>query len=304
MQSSKSGINRRDALVGTARVTAAVAGAAAFRPLLAEQKRRESSDEVIWDAHGHLSGVTGTPEEKIDKLLSVADRMGIQRLIVFMGYPWSQDPSPDDMRRQNDQILGVIDHAGGRALGFVYLNPKHVKESLEDLDRCVASGPMVGVKLWVAVRCNDRRLDPIVERATELKAPILQHTWSKVTGNLPGESIAEDIAKLAARHPKASLIAAHVNGDWEAGIRAIRAADNVVAEICGSDPTAGMVEMAVRELGAERVIYGSDFGGRSYASQLAKVYGADLPDEARRLILSGNIRRMLRPILSAKGMEL
>ena len=45
--------------------------------------------------------------------------------------------------------------------------------------------------------------------------------------------------------------------------------------------------MAVRELGAERVIYGSDAGGRSFASQLAKVHGADVPDEAKRLILAG-----------------
>jgi len=244
--------------------------------------------------------VVGSPEERIAKLLSIADRMGIQRLIVFMGFPWSHDPSPEDMRRQNDQVLRAVEHADGRALGFVYLNPQHVKESLEELNRCVADGPMVGIKLWVAVRCNDRRLDPIVERAMELKAPILQHTYVKVTGNLPGESTPLDLAELAARHPQASFIAAHVGGgNWETGIRAIRAADNVVAEICGSDPTAGMVEMAVRELGGERVIYGSDFGGRSYASQLAKVYGADIPDEAKRLILSGNIRRMLRPILSA-----
>ena len=35
--------------------------------------------------------------------------------------------------------------------------------------------------------------------------------------------------------------------------------------------------MAVRELGAERVIYGSDVGGRSFASQLGKVMGAAVP---------------------------
>jgi uncharacterized protein len=59
--------------------------------------------------------------------------------------------------------------------------------------------------------------------------------------------------------------------------------------------------MAVRELGAERVIYGSDAGGRSFASQLAKVHGADVPDEAKRLILAGNLKRLLGPILKAKG---
>jgi hypothetical protein len=64
-----------------------------------------------------------------------------------------------------------------------------------------------------------------------------------------------------------------------------------------------MVEMAVRELGPERVIYGSDFPGRSFASQLAKVYAADLPDAARRLILAGNLRGLLLPILTAKGVR-
>jgi hypothetical protein len=33
------------------------------------------------------------------------------------------------------------------------------------------------------------------------------------------------------------------------------------------------------------VIFGSDAGGRSFASQLGKVLGADIPEDARRLIL-------------------
>lgn len=61
--------------------------------------------------------------------------------------------------------------------------------------------------------------------------------------------------------------------------------------------------MAVRELGAERVVYGSDAGGRSFSSQLAKVYGARIPDDAKRLILGANLKRILLPILEAKGMK-
>ena len=63
------------------------------------------------------------------------------------------------------------------------------------------------------------------------------------------------------------------------------------------------MEMATRELGPERVIYASDIGGRSLASQLAKVHGADLSLEAKRQIFGGNLRRMMRPILRAKGIE-
>jgi predicted TIM-barrel fold metal-dependent hydrolase len=109
------------------------------------------------------------------------------------------------------------------------------------------------------------------------------------------------VAALAARHPDASFICAHTGNDCERGIRMIRASKNVWAEVSGSDPTAGFVEMAVRELGPERVIFGSDAGGRSFASQLAKVHSADLPEEARRLILGGNLRRLLQDALARKG---
>ena len=297
-------ITRRTMLARTTQAAAIAAVSSRLRPLLAGESSSQPARQSVWDMHGHLNGVSGTPEERITKLLALADRVGIERLIVFMGYPFVQDPPPEEIRRQNDQVLRAVGHSGGRALGFVYLNPKHTEESLKELDRCVRDGPMVGIKLWVALRCHEKQLDPIVERAVELKAPILQHTWFKATGNLPGESTPDDLAKLALRHPEAPFIAAHVGGEWERGIRAIRAAGNVTAEICGSDPTAGMVEMAVRELGAERVMYGSDFGGRSFASQLAKVRGADVPEEAKRLILAGNIRRMLTPILTEKGIQL
>jgi predicted TIM-barrel fold metal-dependent hydrolase len=186
---------------------------------------------------------------------------------------------------------------------MVYLNPKHQEASLRELDRCVGDGPMVGIKLWIAMRCNAPELDPIVRRAVELKAPILQHAYDRVDGNWPGESSCADVAALATRHPDASFICAHTGNDWERGIRMIRTAKNVWSEVCGSDPTAGFVEMAVRELGAERVIYGSDAGGRSFASQLAKVLSAHLPAEAQRLILGGNLRRILAPILAQKGIK-
>ena len=64
-----------------------------------------------------------------------------------------------------------------------------------------------------------------------------------------------------------------------------------------------MVETAVRELGAGRVLYGSDAPGRSFASQLGKVMGADVTEADRKLILGENLRRLLLPILRAKGIE-
>ena len=258
----------------------------------------------IWDLHCHLSGVPGKlPEERLGKLLEFADRVGIARLCVFMGMEWANDPTPEKMRQDNDDVLRAIGRFPERAFGFVYLNPKHTQASLDELNRCVRDGPMVGVKLWVAQRCHVRELDPLIERATALKAVVYQHTWLKISGNLPGESTPADLAELASRHPRATIVFGHSGGDWEIGLRTVRPHKNTFADLAGSDPTAGFTEMAVRELGADRVLYGSDVGGRSFASQLAKVLGADIPDSAKQLVLSENLKRLLRPILKEKGIN-
>jgi uncharacterized protein len=237
------------------------------------------------------------------RIVAIADRMGIERMCVHMGMQFSKDPTPEKLRRENDEVLRAIEKFPDRTFGFVYLNPKHVDASLAELERCVANGPMVGVKLWVAERCSAPELDPIVRRAAELNAVIFQHTWFKVSGNDPGESTPLDLVQLAARHPQTPLICGHTGGDWERGIRAIRGVKTVYSDLAGSEPCAGYTEMAVRELGADRIIYGSDIGGRSFSSQLAKVHGADIPDEAKEKIFSGNLRRLLLPILTQKGIK-
>ena len=260
---------------------------------------------MIWDLHCHLSGVDGrTPDERMARLIEYADRMNIERLVVFMGQQFLNDPTPEQFRQQNDEVLQALSHWHHRAFGFVYLNPKYEQESLAELDRCWKQAPIVGVKLWVAVRCTDPRLDSLVRRTTELKGVIYQHTWLKTSGNLPGESTPMELAELAARHPTASLICGHTGGNWEYGIRAIRQYQNVAIDLGGSDPTAGFVEMAIRELGAERILYGSDIGVRSLSSQLAKVVGARITPHEKQRILGENLKRMLLPVIQSKGIRL
>lgn len=297
-------LTRRTLLARGAQVVAcaAVAGQCSSAVVAAGRKERPSC--CVWDVHTHLMGFPGTGKERARSLLKYADRVSIDRLIVFLGFSRMPSPSPKQFREDNDEVLRVLEAAPDRLFGFVYLNPNYVEESLRELDRCVRDGPMVGIKLWIALECNDPRLDPIAERAGQLKAVILQHAYWRTVPNLPNESHPGHVAELAARHPNVSFISAHSGNDWERGIRGVRAVQNVYTEVSGFDPTAGVVEMAVRELGAERVIYGSDAGGRSYASQLSKVLSADLSETERRLILGGNIERLLRPILTDKGIQL
>jgi predicted TIM-barrel fold metal-dependent hydrolase len=237
-------------------------------------------------------------------LIRAMDRLGIERLILSQGYDeYISQATPEQVRIENDRVMRAVRHFPDRAYGSLYINPLHVEASLQEFDRCVRDGPMVCVgEIETDLRCNAPQLDPIMERAVSMNVPVLQHSWLKSNGIEPGESTPYDVVELAKRHPKAQLICGHTGGNWELGIRIIRDVKNVYADIAGSDPTSGFIEMAVRELGAERVIYGSDVGGRSFASQIAKVLGAEISDDAKGLILGGNIRRLLQPVLKAKGL--
>src|SRR5215813_10313 len=101
---------------------------------------------MIWDLHCHITGGLGgrTPDESMARLIAVADRMGIDRLVIYMGDRTVVDPSPAELRRQNYEVLQAPSHWHHRAFGFVYVSPNHVKTSLSEIDRCVRDGPMVG----------------------------------------------------------------------------------------------------------------------------------------------------------------
>ncbi|MCS7305588.1 MAG: amidohydrolase family protein [Thermoguttaceae bacterium] len=303
--------SRRQWLAGAMQLGAWTAIQSAIPPFPPLRAETDSSPVVfpqpapgieIWDAHVHLGGgnLQGTIGERVRLLLKYADRMGIRRLILCMGPKFEADPSPEQLREQNNAVLEALQVAPDRLLSFVYLNPKHLEASLQEIERCVVHGPMVGIKLWIAIRCSEPPLDPLMRRAEELRLPVLQHTFFRQGGNLPGESSPEDLVQLAARHPKVKFICAHTGADWERGIRAVRPQKNIWIDISGSDPTSGFVEMATRELGSDRIIFGTDAPIRSFASQLAKVLAARLTPEAQKAIFRDNIGRLLEPILARK----
>jgi uncharacterized protein len=291
-------MNRREFLAASTILGTSTTAAFAVTP--------QAEDRIgIWDNHCHISGMAGvTATERIDALLRIADRVGVERLCLHLGrHLGGENPPPEQFCSDNDFVLEAMRHAKNRVLGYVYLNPNYLDVSLKEFDRCVVNGPMVGIKLWVAKKCSAAELDPIVKRAAEQKAVIYQHTWLKVQGNQAGESTPMDVVELSRRHPGVKILCGHSGGDWERGIRMIRSSPDILLEIAGSDPTSGFVEMAVRELGAERVVFGSDVSGRSFSSQIAKVMGAEIPDAAKRLILRDNLRGLLLPALKARGYD-
>jgi uncharacterized protein len=248
---------------------------------------------MVIDAHVHLTGGSGSAAQRVECLLRFADRLGIDRFITCLGPVLRLRPAPDELRADNDFVMAAVAACPDRVAGLCYGSPAYPEATVAEMERCIAQGPLRGVKLWVCRRCDDPGCDPIAQKAGELGVPVLQHTWIKATGNMPTESRPEHLVGLARRHPGTTFIMAHSGGDWQRGLRLAQPAPNILVDTCGGNPEQGQVELAVRLLGAERVLYGSDADGRSFASQLAKVTAARVTEAERRLVLGENAARVV-----------
>ena len=247
---------------------------------------------MVIDCHAHI--LTAEPEE-LSRILGFADRAGIDRIVVSsLGRPsrgWMEFPSAELLGESADDAISAVEQYPNRFIGQVYLSADHVEKSLDLIDRGIVNGPCSSIKLWISQLADDTRLDPIYERAVELDIPILQHTWFKATGNCVNESNCCHAVNAVKRHPKLRMWIAHASGRWEEAAQIIRDYPTLCMDISGGEPESGIVECLVKHIGPERVFFGADIPGRSFAVQMTKVLSARIPERHKEMILGENFQR-------------
>lgn len=265
--------------------------------------RDELADMRIWDLHFHGF-------DQMSELKPYIDRMRIERLFSLDIGGWGDDP---ETRKEEARDRELLEKWHDLVAGIIRIDPSRPEATLEKMDRWIANGPAVGIKYILSsngdITCSHPNNDPIIEKARDMGIVIYIHTWLKVGGdprysgggNLQGESTPSDVAELATRFPDVPMICGHSGGDWELGVRAIRPHENVYFEFSGGDPWSTACDFAVDELGIDRIVWGGHIESRSYSTELAKIYDADLTDEERKKALGGNLRRLAAPIMREKG---
>jgi uncharacterized protein len=233
---------------------------------------------------------------KTEAMLDAARQVGITRIILCaIGYSeMFEYPSLEEVTRGNEEVFAIAARYPTFACGLVYVNP-NLPETLSILEDGFRRPGVVGIKLLVSCRDEQGRLDPVypvLEFARARQAPVLIHTSYRTGGNMQGELSPADIADLARRFPTVPIVMAHLGGKWQRGVRVVQPYANVLVDICGSRAYLGMVEHAVRELGAGRVLFGSDAYLRAFSGQLAKVAAAEISEAAKRRILWDNSARL------------
>lgn len=252
------------------------------------------------DAHMHVAGNLasvgwrgGWEDDQV--VIDAADLLEIDQLCCSIPIQGVNASRHDEVVEVNDSMLYAMRRFPDRILGYVYLDPMYQAESIAEMDRCILDHGMIGVKLYNQFKCWYSTVLPIVERSIELGVPILHHgghqTPVEGRAGQPNRSDSEDFARLGRMYPEAIIIEGHpIVGDWEWALKALRDTPNVYVDTSGSLNDDGFVEMAVDELGEDRVLFATDV---SMEAGVGKVLYADITEPQREKIFGGNMQRLL-----------
>lgn len=237
---------------------------------------------LIIDAHNH-AGIRHGAAQTGDDLVKKLDQTGVNKAVIF---PFVEG------NYSNDVMDEYAKQHPDRLIPYCAVNPWDKEEALQEIERCVKELNFKGLKLHPTIHgyhlADHVLLDPIFDLVEDLEIPIICHGASDLY-NSPLE-----FAEMARAFPKVPLIMAHMGFFWsvEQAISLSKELPNLYLE--SSRVPIFEVSVAVKELGPEKVIWGTDSPFVDYEWELKKMTRATDSQEGYELIVGGNIQRLLK----------
>jgi predicted TIM-barrel fold metal-dependent hydrolase len=244
----------------------------------------------------------------VERLLSDMDRAGIER-VVMQGMYWQHQ---ETCVAQNNWYIKWCRQHPDRLMGFAVVQPKAGDRALDEVRRAAGEG-LRGLGEMLPYGQGYHMRDPdflrVVELLIELDIPLCLHVSEPVGHVYPGKSITplEDYYWLATEYPELKLILAHWGGlllfyELMKGVR--KQLKNVYYDTAATPLLyrQGVYRAVVGVVGAEKILYGSDYPLLVYPRQekepsftrlLNEVRGSGLTSDELDLVLGGNAARLL-----------
>jgi predicted TIM-barrel fold metal-dependent hydrolase len=241
-----------------------------------------------------------------DALIADMDEAGVDAC-VMLGWYWERQETCD---LQNGWYSEWIRRHPGRLMGFAAVQPAAGPRSIDGLKRALDSGLCgVGESLPQAqgFALDDPLWRRVVETAVIRRVPITLHATDPEAGPAAGpKTPLGAYVRLAREYPEATLILAHWGGGL--ALRGLPEGEQLPANIyfdTAASPLLceiGAFRRAVDRVGAERILYGSDYPLILYPREtrrpgfkrfLGEIDRAGLGAGERAAILGSNIRRLL-----------
>ena len=251
-------------------------------------------DFTCVDAHGHPFV---QPESNIGRYGTPADMADMVRLLKKAGitlccgsvvrFNWFA--SPRWIQLCNRECFQLAEEYPDFLIPGLLIHAAFPEESCAEIEKYHATGKLHWIGEIVPYTTGTfnyaiEELFPVYELAASLNLPINIHPVN-----------ASDVAKVAENFPKLNVVMAHPGekDPYQEKIDLMKKLPNLHLDLSGTGMFRwGMLQYGVKQLGAERFLFGSDFPVCNAAMNRAAVLSENLKDSDLESIFSGNFRRL------------
>jgi predicted TIM-barrel fold metal-dependent hydrolase len=261
---------------------------------------REQRDSYLRRDPG-FAELYASPRAKLasaEDLIASMDAAGVQASVA-MNFGWGDQSL---CQETNDYILDAAARFPGRIVPFVAVQPLAGEAALREVERCARAGARgVGEMRPYAqgFELADDCLAPVLAQAKVLQLPVALHCSEPVGHQYPGKGTTtpDRLYPFLQRYSDQTLILAHWGGGlaFYALMPEVRAAlKNTYVDSAASHLLydGAVFKVACELLGAEHLLWGSDYPLLSQAKDLVRVRAALAPETADA-VLGGNAARLL-----------
>ncbi len=283
------------ALVETHPAGAAPSASAANPPGTADPEPPQ-----VFDAHLHCPSdesnqvwqwypMTRTFSEFVQYL----DRTGVQRGIIN-SVRCQLAKKPADFIAGNREVARYVEKYRGRFLGACVVNPLFIDEALREIEEC---RKQLGFT-WVGELCNYT----VPYQYTTKEFELLVQQVQKLNMVLDVHTELEEMEYIIQKYPRATIVFPHFGDGHEyehifKRIDLIAQHQNCYIDTSGyGHDRVGMLEYAVKTIGPDRVLFGSDFSINDPSTVIARIKNGFLTETQQKKILSGNLQALLTKV--------
>ncbi len=241
----------------------------------------------IIDCHAHFGEFSRVLilHRDAESMIKVMDAAGVEAACISSFL--SIGP---DCEAGNDMVADAVRRFPDRFIGYAVVNPNRPAEIRTELERCFDKLGMTAIKIHPAFHrypVEGSAYRRVFEFAAERKLAILSHEWGSP----------QFLRELSTTYPEIRFIVAHVgfwNGREDFNFASVlREQPNVFVDLVYSNIYYQLLERLVTMVGAEKILWGSDFPLHDMHYQLGRLLFAKLPEAQKRLIAGETVARIL-----------
>lgn len=251
---------------------------------------------MIIDAHAHLTTSPSVMcfDDSLEGCISHFDKTGCDYVVQVLSTAIRGKIDDDYI---NKSII-FYEKSGGRIFSYFYYHPKKSKICLEYIDKYHSHPAFVGIKIHPSdnlVYADDEFYRAVFEKAKELGLPIMTHSWALTSNPKQKYAVPERFEKFIKEYPEVTFIMGHSGGRTSGikeAVRMGRQYKNMYFDIAGDIYNRKLVEYITKNVGADKLLLGSDIAWFDILFQIGMILGADIKTEEKALIMGGNAAKV------------